>query len=510
MDRTINGLTGGRINYDAEFCGKVPLHQTNQVQPHGILLVVKEDDLVILQCSENAHELQQTAVESIPGRSLGDLIDPKQIETLRQRLFNGLEGKIPMIWTIGGKERLALIQKVGGYFIAEIEKEGHAAADTFVTVYQELKFVMASIMGAPTAAEACTIACREIKRLSGFDKVMIYRFDKDWNGEVVAEEKEEGMDEYMGLKFPASDIPKQAREMYRKNTYRLIPNVDDQPIKLYPVINPLTHAFTNLTDSNLRSVVPVHVEYLRNMQVCASMSTRILHNGNLWGLIACHHRTAKYLSYQMCSVFELLSDVISAKISSLSNTDFHQSKSGMQQLLTRIMEGVYKHNSIVQGLLAQEGQLLEMLGAGGIALSFNRQIETIGSTPESDDVRNLIFWLQTNSINKTYQQSNLSGSYEEAENYIEQGSGMLALPIKPEKGDYILVFRPEVIQQTNWGGNPNEAIRFEQDRKVYHPRNSFQLWQETVRKTALPWTEAEVEVAENFRNLIIEYSLNKV
>lgn len=510
MDRTINGLTAGRINYDAEFCGKVPLHQTNQVQPHGILLVVKEDDLVILQCSENANELLQTTVESIPGRSLGDFIDRKAIETLHQRLNNGIDGKIPMIWTIGGTEHLTLVQKVGGYFFAEIEKEGQAAADSFVTVYQELKFVMASIERATTVVEACAIAAREIKRLSGFDKVMIYRFDKDWNGEVVAEEKEEGMDAYLGLKFPASDVPRQAREMYRKNTYRLIPNVDDQPIKLYPVLNPLTHAFTNLTDSNLRSVVPVHLEYLRNMNVRASMSTRILCDGVLWGLIACHHRTAKYLSYQMCSVFELLSDVINAKVSSLSNTDFHQYKSRMQQLLTRIMEGVYKNNSMVQGLLDQEGSLLEMLGAGGVAFSFNRQIESIGATPETDDVRNLIFWLQVNAINKTYHQTNLSAAYEDAEGYVENGSGMLALPIQPEKGDYILVFRPEVIQQTNWGGNPNEAVRFEQDRKAYHPRNSFQLWQETVRKTALPWTGAEVEVAENFRNLIIEYTLNKV
>lgn len=510
MDRTLNGQTEGRINYDAEFCGKVPLHQTNQVQPHGILLVVKEEDLVILQCSENVQELLPAPVESIPGRSLADLIASQEIETLRQRLRKGIEGKIPVTWTIGGKERLVLVQKVGGYFIAEIEKEGHAVADSFVTVYQELKFVMTSIEGATTVVEACTIAAREIKRLSGFDKVMIYRFDKDWNGEVLAEEKETGMDEYLGLKFPASDIPRQAREMYRKNPYRLIPNVDDLPIKLYPVINSLTHAFTDLTDSNLRSVAPVHLEYLRNMNVRASMSTRILRDGALWGLIACHHRTAKYLSYQMCSILELLSDVISAKIASLSNTDFHQYKSRMQQLLTRIMGGVYKNNSLMQGLLTQEEPLLEMLGAGGAALSFNHQVETMGATPEREDVRNLIFWLQTNAIYKTYQQTHLSGAYEDAEGFVEKGSGMLALPIQPEKGDYILVFRPEVIQQTNWGGNPNEAIRFEQDRKAYHPRNSFQLWQETVRRTALSWTEAEVVVAENFRNLVIEYTLNKV
>ena len=510
MDTAINGLTSGRINYDAEFCGKVPLHQTNQVQPHGLLLVVKTDDLVILQGSENAEELLGTKVETLIGRSLNEIINNTEVDALRQRLANNIEGKIPVTWTIEGKNYGALLQKTDAYFIAEIEKEEYAATDTFVNVYQELKYVMASIDASETADKACAIVAREIKRLSGFDKVMIYRFDKNWNGEVIAEEKEEGMDVYMGLKFPASDVPKQARELYRRNPYRLIPNVDYQPIKLYPVINPLTHAFTDLTDSNLRSVVPVHLEYLRNMKVSASMSTRILKDGVLWGLIACHHRTPKYLSYQMCSVFELLSHIISAKISSLTNTDTHQYKSEMQHLLTRVMESVYKTGSLTVGLLTQEEALLKLLSGGGMALSLNRQVETIGAAPNSEDVRNLVFWLQTNGINKTYQHTNLSSAYEDAEEYVAQGSGLLALPIQPEKGDYILVFRPEVIQQTNWGGNPNEAVQFEPDRKTYHPRNSFQLWKETVSKTAMPWTETEVDVAESFRSLVMEYTLNKV
>src|SRR5439155_4932601 len=132
--------------------------------------------------------------------------------------------------------------------------------------------------------------------------VMIYQFDNNWNGTVIAEAMEAGMDSYLGLKFPASDIPKQAREMYRKNPYRFIPDVDYQPVRLYPVLNPVSGGFTDLTDSNLRSVAGVHLEYLRNMQVMASMSTRIVKEDQLWGLISCHHRTAKYLSYQMCSL----------------------------------------------------------------------------------------------------------------------------------------------------------------------------------------------------------------
>lgn len=510
MDRRDVSVAGGRINYDAEFCGKVPLHQTNLVQPHGVLLVIKDDDLTILQGSDNAGEVLGADVEKVVGRSLADMITPAEVALLRQRLQGQLEGKIPVTLTLGGKSRLTLVQKLGAYFIAEVEKEEYASADSFVDVYQELKFAISTIESAVTTEEACVVVAREIKRLSGFDKVMIYRFDKDWNGEVIAEEMEAGMDSYMGLKFPASDVPKPARDLYQRTPYRLIPNVDYQPIKLFPVINPLTRGFTDLTDSNLRSVVPVHIEYLRNMKVLASMSTRILCDGRLWGLIACHHRTPKYLSYQMCSVFELLSHVISARISALTNAETHGHKANMQQLLTRVMESVYRSGSLIPGLKAQEEALLQMLGADGMAFTIDRQVELIGTTPGGSAVRDLVLWLQTHSVNKTFQQTSLSAAYEDAETYIDVASGLLALPIQPEKGEFILVFRPEVIQTTSWGGNPNEAVQFEADRKNYHPRNSFRLWQETVRKTALPWSRAEVEVAESFRALVIEYTLNKL
>lgn len=510
MDRRDVGVAGSRINYDTEFCGKVPLHQTNLVQPHGVLLVVKSDDLTILQGSDNIQEVFGNEVEKVVGQSLGDIITSSEAALLRQRLQGELEGKIPVTLTLGGKSRLVLVQKQGAYFIAEVEKEEHAAVDSFVDVYQELKFAISTIESAATAEAACITAAREIRRLSGFDKVMIYRFDKDWNGEVIAEEMEEGMDSYLGLKFPASDVPKPARDLYQRNPYRLIPNVGYEPVRLYPVINPLTGAFTDLTDSNLRSVVPVHLEYLHNMKVSASMSTRILCDGKLWGLIACHHREPKYLSYQMCSVFELLSHVISARISALTNGETHEHQSKLQQLLTKVMESVYRSGSLAQGLKGQETALLSMLGAGGIAFTFDSQVELVGRTPEAGAVRDLVYWLQTHSAYKSFQQTSLSAVYEDAGAYVAIASGLLALPVQPDKGEYILAFRPEVIQTTNWGGNPNEAIQFEADRKNYHPRNSFRLWQETVRKTALPWSRAEMEVAESFRALVIEYTLNKM
>ncbi len=494
---------------ETEVCGKVPLHQTNQIQPHGAVLVVKTEGLSILQASENIEQFMGQPAARLLETSIEQYITASQFSALQLRLKSPAVDKVPLVLTVNGVDVLALFQPQQPYFILELERiEKSAAQDSFVDIYQEVKFVMAELESAKTTDETCAIIARELKRISGFDKIMIYRFDEDWNGEVIAEEKEEGMEAYLGLKFPASDVPKQARELYRKSPYRLIPNVTYQAEKLYPVINPLTHAFTDLTNCNLRSVAGVHLEYLRNMNVAASMSTRILKDGQLWGLIACHHRTPKYLSYQVCSLFEMLSSVATNKIVAVQYHDAYHFKTDLQLKSTNIIESVYRKSDLMSGLIGHQKELLELFQADGIVITNKKQIESFGETPNRQEIEELIYWLQSNNVNKLYQEPNLSGVFDNAEAYAKKSSGVLVLPIQPEKGSYILVFRSEAVQKINWGGNPNEAVQFDADRKKYHPRNSFKLWQETVYNKCTPWNEEELFVAERLRNLVIEYVLN--
>jgi two-component system, chemotaxis family, sensor kinase Cph1 len=496
---------------EAEVCGRVPLHQTNQIQPHGAVLVVKTDDLTILQASENSESFTGVPVEKLVETSLGQYISSSQLIALQVRLKSAAMDKVPLVLTINNVDVLALFQPQQPYVIIELESlQKSADQDSFVDIYQEVKYVMAELDGAKTTVETCAIVTKELKRISGFDKIMIYRFDEDWNGEVIAEEMEEGMEAYLGLKFPASDVPKQARELYRKTPYRLIPNVNYQPEKLYPVINPITHAFTDLTNCNLRSVAGVHLEYLRNMQVAASMSTRILKDGQLWGLIACHHRTPKYLPYQVCSLFEMLSSVVTNKIMAVQYHDAYHSKSDLQLKLSGIIESVYRKNDLISGLISQQTELLELLNADGFAISNKKHTESFGETPSRVEVEELIYWLQSNNVTKLYQQPQLSRVFDGADIYAKTSSGLLALPIQPEKGYYMLAFRAEAVQKINWGGNPNEAVQFEKDQKNYHPRNSFKLWQETVYNKSIPWNEEQLIVAERLRNFVVEYLLNAV
>jgi light-regulated signal transduction histidine kinase (bacteriophytochrome) len=393
----------------------------------------------------------------------------------------------------------------------EVEKENreNLKEDSFIHVYQNLKYVMASIEVAQSAEETCMLAIRELKRVSGFDKIMIYQFDENWNGDVIAEIREPEMDSYLGLKFPASDVPKQARELYKKTPYRLIPTTEYEAVRLYPVINPATNVFTDLSDSNLRSVAGVHLEYLRNMKVMASMSTRILKDGQLWGLIACHHRTPKYLSFEMCSVFELLSDMISTKVAAMGNQDLYRYKTEMQQLHSQLVENIYRHTDIISGLYDNKENILQLLNADGVTVAMNNVINSFGNTPNDNEIEDLILWLQSGNTHRLYHQPQLPAVFEPAEAYADKASGILALPIQMDKGNYIIAFRGEALQRVNWGGNPNEAITFESDGKKYHPRNSFQQWQQIVEKTSLPWKESELDVAEQFRNFIVEFTLNK-
>lgn len=494
-------------NANADFCGKVPLHQTNSIQPHGVLVIVKKDDFSILQASENAVAVFNVPVEELVTKKLSEFIRGNESSQLIASFTGRVAGKLPFILSIQEKTFLAVIEEQEQYYVLEIESKPHTneKETSFIAVYQELKHAMAAIDACQDTEDTCRVVAKELKRLSGFDKVMVYCFDEDWNGDVVAEEMEEGMESYLGLKFPASDIPKQARELYKKSPYRLIPTNDYKSVKLYPVINPLTSAFTDLSNSNLRSVAAVHLEYLHNMKVNASMSTRILKDGELWGLIACHHRTPMYLSYEMCSVFELLSNVITAKISAVQNRDSFTFKSAKQALQQKVLESILSKGD----LTAEKATLLQLLDAEGVAIVTNHRVDTAGETPRHQDIEDLIFWLQANSIIGLYHQPSLSSVYEAAEQYAEQSSGLLALPIESEKGDFILAFRPEAVKSIAWGGNPAEAVRFEIDGKKYHPRESFKIWQQTVRKMAQPWKRETLEVAESFRNYLIEGKLNK-
>jgi two-component system, chemotaxis family, sensor kinase Cph1 len=501
-------LTG---KYDSDFCGSLPIHLINIIQPYGVLLVIDRQTLSIVQVSENVELLTGVAATNMINKPVTNYLPEKTVALLQQRLTHGTKEKIPMVWKINNHEYLAITHLKEPFYIVEINLNTGTDIDhgSFVDVYQELKHVVTAIENARNVEQTVTIAARELKKASGFDKVMIYRFDKEWNGNVLAEEREDDMESYMGFTFPASDIPQQARDLYLKNTYRFIPDREYQPVKLYPVINPATLAFIDLSDCNLRGVSVVHIEYLKNMQVNASMSTRIIKDEKLWGLIACHHKTSMRMSYKMCAVFELLSGIISAKITSLDKEESHHYSTRLHNIYKKMVEETYRSGNIRAALLNTDANLVKLFNADGCVFMYNGITERKGNVPGRQQVDDLLLWLHTRQFTNIYCTENLSREYDMAAEYRDVASGMLVIPIDAANDGYIILFRPEVAKIINWGGNPQNRMSFEQDMKTYHPRFSFKLWQENVSGVSLPWNDTEINMAETMQKFVQDYTGGK-
>jgi light-regulated signal transduction histidine kinase (bacteriophytochrome) len=246
------------------------------------------------------------------------------------------------------------------------------------------------------------------------------------------------------------------------------------------------------------------VEYLKNMQVMASMSTAIIVNNKLWGLISCHHKSPMYAGYEMRSAFELLAAIISVQIAAKESERDLSYKSQLNVTNGRLIEQMYAGKDFIKGLLIKSPTVADLLAVSGAAVAYEGEIHVIGKTPRIDQIRELIKWLQLQKVEKVFATDSLPRGFSKSGEYAAVCSGLIALPVSYRKGEYILGFRPEVIQTVDWGGNPNERIQFEADGKTYHPRNSFAIWKQTVKYTSLPWAAQEIEAAESLRTSILE------
>ncbi|MHA4844493.1 GAF domain-containing protein [Flavitalea antarctica] len=495
--------------YDSAFCGSLPIHLINVIQPYGAVLIFASDTLNILQASVNIDKVSGVEAEKMINSPLSDYVSAPQISMLKERSADSMTGKTPFVLRIGESNFLAILHNTGAYYILEINFDStrELGSYSFIDVYQELKAAISAIETSTTVEDAAAITAAELKKASGFDKVMVYRFDEEWNGNVLAEEKEPDMESYKDFTFPASDIPKQARDLYLKNPYRFIPDRNYKPVKLFPVMNPVTGSFIDLSDCNIRGVSAVHIEYLKNMNVVASMSTRILEGNKLWGLIACHHKSVKPMSYKVCAMFELLSGIISAKISALSNNHNLVINNRLKDQYSRILEEVFRSGNMTGTFLNGRPNIMQLFEAGGAVIAQKSGLIKAGRTPGDDELDDLLLWLNAKQVSDVYFTDSLSEQYDSAIAYKEVGSGLLVIPVNASEGEFVILFRQEIIQVNNWGGDPSTRINFESDMKTYHPRFSFKLWREQVTGISMPWKREEIELARTMKNFISDYVL---
>lgn len=505
-------------NVNLTNCDREQIHIPGSIQPHGMLLALDESDLKIIQVSTNSLEILGIPPQELLQKRLSDLLAVKDIAAIQKCLSTDFENVNPLLISTKNHKNQSeilnfdgIVHRDGQVIILELELKQVDTTSTFLDFYQLVKKPITKMQSARTLSEMCEVVVNEVRRITGFERVMIYRFDDERAGTVIAESKIENLTPYLGLRYPANDIPQPARQLYRLNLLRIIPDVDYQPVSIIPVNNPLTNEPIDLSYSVLRSVSPIHIEYLHNMGVGASMSISLLKNNQLWGLIACHHSTAKYIHYEMRTICEFLGQAMAMELSVKEDNENLEYKFKLKSIQSKFVDTLSRTEDLVDGLLSDRDSLLQMVDASGVALYLKQRLICIGKTPDESAIYELIDWVGDKFEHHVFYTNSLPKIYPTVENVKDTASGLLVLSLSKTNQNYILWFRQEVIQTVNWGGNPTKSTQLQADGTLQiSPRKSFDLWKETVRLTSLPWLKCEVESVLELRSSIVGILLNKV
>jgi chemotaxis family two-component system sensor kinase Cph1 len=494
-----------------------PIHISTQLQPHGVVLVLQEPDLSVLQVSSNTYSLLGVSPENMLHKTLEEILDPFQVDRFRAGLLaDNLDLVNPSkVWVRKQGDDYIVFDAVfhrsaDGFLVLELEPALSQENIPFLSFYHLAKASISQLEATSNLRDFCQIIVQEVRKVTDFDRVMLYKFHDDGHGEVIAEEKLAEMEPYLGLHYPESDIPKPARKLFASNWIRLIPDAHAEPVELYPDLNPKTQQPTDLTLSSLRSAYSCHLEYLHNMGVGSSLTISLIKDQKLWGLIACHHRTPKYVSYELRKACEFLGRVIFAELSTREETADYDYRMRLAYVQSILVEYMSQEENFVDGLVKYDPSLLDLVDAQGAAIYLGGNWTTIGRTPAEEELSLLIQWLAKQVVDEEiFYTDSLPQIYTDAAKFKDVGSGLLAIPIS--KRNYVLCFRPEVIQTVNWGGDPTKAYEVKQTEGNVRlcPRKSFELWKETVRLKSLPWRQVEINAALELRKAIVNIVLRQ-
>jgi light-regulated signal transduction histidine kinase (bacteriophytochrome) len=496
------GAPGGA---DLTDCDREPIHIPGAIQPHGVLLALEEPELRITQVSANVADHLGRPIDAVLGCPLRAVLDPAAAESVRRALPHPrLSGLNPLPISAAGRSFDAIVHRHEG--VAMVELEPVPAGDA--GMHQPLRLALMGVQSAASLPQLCEVVVREVRELTGFDRVMLYRFDEDGHGSVEAEAREPALEPYLGLHYPASDIPQQARLLYLRNWVRNIPDARYAPVPLVPALRPSTGRPLDLSFSVLRSVSPVHLEYLANMGVRASMSISLVVRDRLWGLISCiPHRGTRFVRYEHRAACEVLGRLTSLQIAALQERDraaLRSARAGQQRALVEVM----RHGEgVLEALVARPAELLSLVGAAGAAVVGGTGCFTCGSTPDEALIAQLCDHAEQHAGSEPWSTSCASDWFPAAEPAKDTASGVLTFALPGAVRRRLLWFRPERVRTVSWGGDPRKPVA--DDGTRLHPRRSFALWQEEVRRTSLPWTEGDLEAAIELRRSAIELDLER-
>ncbi|MBG1263974.1 ATP-binding protein [Nostoc commune] len=498
-----------------------PIHTPGSIQPHGLLCVLSELDFRIRQVSLNATDILGIAPENLIDRPLEDFIDRDRIAEIRACLDPTSEQSNPLNLSVtldDGSARFfngIVHRAISGEVVLELEPIAATAKRDFTQSYRNIKDTLAKIQVTKDLSELCDLIVKEVRQITGFDRVMVYRFNQDGDGTVIAEDKQADLEAFLGLYYPDSDIPQRAKQLYMLNWLRLLPDVNYQPSGLLTSMQATEPvALLDMSHCVLRSMSPCHIEYLQNMGVGASMCISLLQQQRLWGMITCHHNTPKFVPYEIRTICEFLGQLMSTELSVKEATQNLDYKLRLKATQVQFVNRLTNATDFLQALEDSPDDLLYLTGAQGAAVcegdanDGKLRIAMIGNTPCKADLIDLLGWLPDRFNNDLFVTDSLPSLYPAAKAYKNVASGLLAIAISKTQHRYVLWFRPEFLQTVTWAGNPENPKHIEADGSfTFSPRQSFAAWQETVRLKSLNWLQCEIEVAIELRSLIVDVIL---
>lgn len=495
---------------DLANCDREPIHMLGRIQKFGCLVAISMD-WIIQHVSINTGGIFGRGPDELLGAPLADILPPSALHAIR--------GKLQLLSPNDGSERIfgTDLFEDGRHFDVAVHISDNSIVIEFEAADSHsvgngnpgamIKAMIARIQRCETNELLYKECVRQIRTVTGFDRVMLYRFAESGSGNVIAESLNRGLESFLGLNYPATDIPRQARRLYLKNRIRIIADVDARDVDIVPPTNPHGDPL-DLSLSVTRAVSPIHIEYLKNMGVSASFSISIVIDDKLWGLFALHHYAPRHLSMEMRSMMELFGQMISLVIEGRLAKDMRRLEEEARDLHDRVVGRLVSTSPTMEELIDFAEEFRELIPCDGFAVWAKDIVRTVGHCPFPDEMPGLARFLNRAAASRIYATEELSLVYPKAHEFPERAAGLLAIPISRSPRDYLMFFRKEIVATVTWAGRPDDKpMEYGPNGPRLTPRKSFEAWQETVRGKSKAWSVSDMKAAEALRVSILEVLL---
>ena len=509
-NRSPNHISSSDELTDLEACHPYPIRKIGYIQPYGMVMVIEPNLFQIVQVSANSEKFLGILPEELLGRSVCSLFIENTLSPALKELKK--DDRVPTHLSLTSATSQQTFHShlffPDDYFLLELEPITPEQINLNITP-QDLESTFSALVAVSNRYEYAQVLTREVQKLTHFSRVMVYQFEPDWSGVVIGESKHPDIkDSYLGLHFPATDIPAPARHLFLENFLRFIPNINDQPISFVPPTP------VDLSPLWLRGVSPPHIEYLQNLGVTGSMTIALSDENGLWGLIACHHTEPKYFSPETRSTLSLLGKMANNALIQQQQQEKQRYEQRNREFLEHLHKGLNPPDETLLSHIKRHHQtLLSTFQADGLVICLGTECQSFGKTPKEGEIKALVTEKLEPTASDVTVTHKLKDWYPPSENWSVSLAGLLAVSIvfsSPIPVSYhILLFRREQLQTVHWAGALKESVRRnEQGELELCPRNSFELWQQTVKGQSTSWTPAEQKAARDLRQTLMLAALN--